>query len=48
LAGISTTGFAASFAYDSFGRRTGKTIKGTTTNFVYDGLNPVQKKTVGR
>jgi len=45
LAGISATGFAASFAYDSFGRRTGKTIQGTTTNFVYDGLNPVQEKT---
>lgn len=34
----------ASFIYDSFGRRTGKTVNGTTTNFVYDGLNPVQEK----
>ncbi len=34
----------ASFSYDAFGRRTGKTIQGTTTNFVYDGLNPVQEK----
>jgi len=47
LAGISATGFAASFAYDSFGRRTGKTIQSTTTNFVYDGLNPVQEKNGG-
>jgi YD repeat-containing protein len=35
LTGISNTGFSASFTYDSFGRRTGKTIQGTTTNFVY-------------
>ena len=33
-----------SFTYDSFGRRTGKTVQGVTTNFVYDGLNPVQEK----
>lgn len=33
--------------YDSFGRRTGKTINGSTTNFVYDGLNPVQEKNGG-
>ena len=26
------------------GRRTGKTVQGVTTNFVYDGLNPVQEK----
>jgi RHS repeat-associated protein len=44
LTGISNTGFSASFTYDSFGRRTAKTIQGTTTNFVYDGLNPVQEK----
>jgi len=52
LTGITVPGFSASFTYDSFGRRTGKTIastglsagSGTTTNFVYDGLNPVQEK----
>jgi len=44
LIGISTTGFAASFTYDSFGRRTGRTVQGVVTNFVYDGLNPVQEK----
>jgi|CXWL01.1.fsa_nt_gi YD repeat-containing protein len=30
LASITSSGFAASFTYDSFGRRTGKTIQGTT------------------
>jgi RHS repeat-associated protein len=34
---------AESFAYDPFGRRTGKTIIGTTTNYLYDGTNPVQE-----
>jgi len=32
-----------SFAYDSVGRRRSKTIGATTTQFVYDGLNPVQE-----
>ncbi|WP_181885670.1 RHS repeat-associated core domain-containing protein [Trinickia dinghuensis] len=41
---ISLTGAAtASFAYDATGRRTGKTINGTTTNFLYDGVNVVQE-----
>ncbi|CUS33983.1 hypothetical protein COMA1_11454 [Candidatus Nitrospira nitrosa] len=35
---------STSFTYDSFGRRTGKTVQGATTNFLYDGLNPVQEK----
>ncbi|MCS6304871.1 MAG: RHS repeat-associated core domain-containing protein [Nitrospira sp.] len=43
LTSISGPSLSASFTYDSFGRRTGKTINGTTTNFVYDGLNPVQE-----
>lgn len=29
----------ASFAYDLFGRRIGKTMRGTTINYLYDGLN---------
>jgi RHS repeat-associated protein len=29
--------------YDAFGRRVKKTISGTTTQFLYDGLNPVQE-----
>ncbi|HWF86512.1 MAG TPA: hypothetical protein VG222_16750, partial [Vicinamibacterales bacterium] len=32
-------GATASFQYDGTGRRRGKTISGTTTNFLYDGLN---------
>jgi uncharacterized protein RhaS with RHS repeats len=39
LAGAAT----ASFAYDAGGRRSGKTINGTTANFVYDGANVVQE-----
>ena len=31
------------FAYDAVGRRRSKTIGGTTTQFLYDGLNPVQE-----
>jgi len=34
---------SAVFAYDSFGRRAGKNILGTATNYLYDGLNPVQE-----
>ncbi|TKB88864.1 MAG: RHS repeat-associated core domain-containing protein [Nitrospira sp.] len=44
LTAISGPGLTGSFTYDSFGRRTGKTINTTTTKFVYDGLNPVQEK----
>jgi RHS repeat-associated protein len=33
----------ATFAYDAFGRRMNKTISGTTTQFLYDRLNPVQE-----
>jgi len=35
----------SSFVYDRFGRRSKKTISGTTTDFLYDGLNAVQEKT---
>jgi RHS repeat-associated protein len=31
------------FGYDGFGRRRTKTVGGTTTGFLYDGLNPVQE-----
>lgn len=40
-------GVSATFAYDAFGRRTGKTIGGQTTEYLYDGLNAVQEKTGG-
>jgi RHS repeat-associated protein len=36
-----------SFAYDGFGRRRSKTIGGTTTQYLYDGLNPVQELASG-
>ncbi|MGH9207134.1 MAG: RHS repeat-associated core domain-containing protein, partial [Acidimicrobiales bacterium] len=42
LSGISG-GVSASFIYDPFGRRARKTIGGATTQFLYDGLNPVQE-----
>jgi RHS repeat-associated protein len=32
-----------SFQYDPFGRRVGKTIVASTTNYMYDGANPVQE-----
>src|SRR5262249_57177757 len=38
-------GVSASFAYDGTGRRRGKTVAGTTTNFLYDGPNFVQELT---
>jgi RHS repeat-associated protein len=34
---------AASFVYGPFGRRMSKSINGTATSFLYDGLNPVQE-----
>ena len=39
IAGPST----ASFVYGPDGRRTQKAINGTSTQFLYDGLNPVQE-----
>jgi RHS repeat-associated protein len=43
LAGAAT----ASFQYDGFGRRQSKTVNGTNTQFVYDGLNFVQELASG-
>jgi len=43
LAGISGPGMSASFVYDGLGRREKKTINGNLTEFLYDGLNPVQE-----
>src|ERR1700680_633404 len=31
------------FQYDGYGRRTGKTISSTATNYLYDGANTVQE-----
>jgi len=35
----------ATFVYDALGRRRQKTIAGTTTSFLYDGLNAIQEAT---
>ena len=37
----------ASFAYDPVGRRTSRTVLGTTTTFVYDGYDVVQEQRTG-
>lgn len=37
----------ASFAYDGFGRRRSKTVGGNTTQFLYDGLTPLQELSGG-
>ena len=42
LVGI-TGSSTSTFVYDAFGRRTNKTIAGTATQLLYDGLNPVQE-----
>ena len=34
---------AASFGYDADGRRAQKTVNSTSTQFLYDGMNPVQE-----
>ena len=36
-------GITASFQYDPFGRRALKTVNSVTTQFLYDGPNPVQE-----
>src|SRR5207248_2017576 len=42
-----TGGTGASFAYDGFGRRLGKTVAGVSTNFLYDGINVAQELSAG-
>ena len=46
LTGISGA-VSASFQYDAFGRRVSKTVNGTTTEYLYDGMNVVQEKAGG-
>jgi RHS repeat-associated protein len=41
IAGAATAGFG----YDAFGRRSSATVSGSTTSFLYDGLNIVQELT---
>jgi len=44
----SMTGSASGvFQYDAMGRRRAKTVGGTTTRFLYDGLNIVQEQSAG-
>jgi RHS repeat-associated protein len=38
---------SVSFSYDAFGRRLQKTLSGTTTSLLYDGLDPIQDAGVG-
>jgi RHS repeat-associated protein len=38
---------SASFAYDPFGRRVSKTLGAATTDYLYDGANPVQELSGG-
>lgn len=40
---VSADGNGATFNYDLFGRRVGKTILSANTNFLYDGINQVQE-----
>jgi RHS repeat-associated protein len=41
----STGSVTATFAYDGEGRRRGRTVNGGTTNFLYDGQQPIQELT---
>jgi len=43
LTSISGPGLTASFQYDGLGRRTNRTVNGTSTNYLYDGDNVVQE-----
>ena len=43
LVGINGASVTASFTYDAFTRRRSKVVNGTSTQFLYDGLNPVQE-----
>jgi RHS repeat-associated protein len=43
LTGITGPGVSGSFVYDGLGRREAKTINGSLTEFLYDGVNPVQE-----
>ena len=40
---VSANSGGATFTYDPLGRRVGKTILSVNTNFLYDGVNPVQE-----
>jgi len=44
---VSADNNGATFSYDPLGRRVAKTILNTSTNFLYDGANPVQEQSGG-
>jgi RHS repeat-associated protein len=43
LVGISGPGVSASFVYDAIGRRIRRIVNSTTTEFLHDGIDPVQE-----
>ena len=43
LVSLTGLGLSASSQYDALGRRSSKTVNGTPTAFIYDGVNPVQE-----
>jgi len=43
LTGISGPGVSAAFVYDGLGRREKKTVNSSLTEFLHDGVNPVQE-----
>src|SRR5206468_2072994 len=43
LVAINGAGVTATLSYDALGRRRSKLINGASTQFLYDGLNPVQE-----
>jgi RHS repeat-associated protein len=47
LAALSGADRSASFTYATDGRRTGRTVDGATTTYLYDGTNPLQESVNG-
>src|SRR3990172_739054 len=47
LVTINAASVTASFSYDALGRRQSKVVDGTSAQFLYDGLNPVQELSEG-
>ncbi|MEU4620132.1 RHS repeat-associated core domain-containing protein [Actinoplanes sp. NPDC023801] len=47
LAALSGADRSASFTYATDGRRTGRTVNGATTTYLYDGTNPLQESVNG-
>jgi RHS repeat-associated protein len=43
LLAITGPGVTASFSYDAFGRRQSRAVNGASTQFLYDGLTPIQE-----